>query len=144
MKAIRIAAMVLGGYILLGVVLDGAIGYFQPESGQTAVLRSFDADGAAHDTVLGLLDDDGQLWVESGHWFRGWYNRLATRADVELIRGGKAEAYSAVPVDTPEALERVTRLMGKGQGAGYWVGRTMLLYAPIRPVRLDPRALAGP
>ena len=41
----KLAAMILGGYILLGAVLDGAIGYFQPESGGTAVLRTFDADG---------------------------------------------------------------------------------------------------
>ena len=47
--------------------------------------------------------------------------------------------YTAVPVNTDEALERVTRLMGKGQGAGYWVGRVMLLFAPIKPMRLDPR-----
>ncbi len=29
--------------------------------------------------------------------------------------------------------------MGKGQGAGYWVGRMMLLFVPIKPVPLDPR-----
>ncbi len=44
-----------------------------------------------------------------------------------------------MPVDTDEAVDTVTRLMGKGQSAGYWVGRTMLLFAPIKPVRLDPR-----
>jgi hypothetical protein len=34
-------------------------------------------------------------------------------------------------------------LMGKGKGAGYWIGRTMLLWAPIKPVRLDPRTPAS-
>jgi hypothetical protein len=29
--------------------------------------------------------------------------------------------------------------MGKGQGASYTLSRTMLLWAPIEPVRLDPR-----
>jgi hypothetical protein len=33
--------------------------------------------------------------------------------------------------------------MGKGQGAGYYIGRTMLLWAPIKPVRLDPRQGTG-
>ena len=139
MRFVRIAAWVLGVYVVLGLVLDSAIGYFQPQSEGTAVLRSFDADGQAHDTVLSLLDDGGTLWVESGHWFRGWYHRVRANPDVELIRDGEAGSYRAVPLDTPEAVERVTRLMGEGSGGGYYVGRTMLLWAPIKPVRLDPR-----
>jgi hypothetical protein len=108
------------------------------------VLRSFDNRGLAQETVLGLLDDNGQLWVESGHWFRGWYHRVQNNPDVELIRANEVGAYRATPVDTPEAVDLVTRLMGKGDGAGYWIGRTMLLYAPIKPVRLDPRAPNAP
>jgi hypothetical protein len=144
MKIVRIVAIVLGVYVLLGLMIDGAIGYFQPQRGNTAVLRTFDAQGGSKDTVLGLLDDDGQLWVESGHWFRGWYHRAVANPDVELVRNGRAAPYRAVPVDTPEALATVTRLMGKGRGAAYWVARTMLLFAPIKPVRLDPRPPSGP
>ena len=140
MKLVRIAAWILGIYVVLGLSLDAAIGWFQPrDMGHTAVLRTFDAAGQSRDTVLSLHDDGGQLWVESGHWFRGWYNRAVANPDVELIRTGAPEPYRAVPVDTPEALEDMKRRMGKGQGYGYWVGRTMLLWAPIKPVRLDPR-----
>ena len=139
MKALRILAIVFGVYVVLGLGIDAAIGRFQPQSGNTAVLRTFDAQGEAKDTVLGLLDDNGQLWVESGHWFRGWYHRAVANPEVELVRGGDTSAYRAVPVNTPEAVDTVTRLMGKGSGAGYWVGRTMLLWAPIKPLRLDPR-----
>lgn len=139
MKIVRIAAIVLGVYVVLGLTLDAAIGYFQPQRGNTAVLRTFDPAGGSKDTVLALLDDDGQLWVESGHWFRGWYHRVLANPDVELVRGGVAAPYRAVPLDTPEALDTVMRLMGKGSGARYWVGRVMLLFAPIKPVRLDPR-----
>ena len=138
MKIIRILAVVLGVYIVLGLIIDGAIGYFQPEGGNTAVLRTFDEAGVAHDRVLGLLNDDGQLWVESGHWFRGWYNRLLKNPDVVLVRDGEAAPYVAVPVDTPEAVATVTRLMGKGSTNAYWVGRALLLFAPIKPVRLQP------
>ena len=56
-----------------------------------------------------------------------------------MVRDSEVSAYRAVPVNTPEAVDIVTRLMGKGSGAGYWVGRTMLLWAPIKPVRLEPR-----
>ncbi len=144
MRLARIVAIALGVYVLLGLTADALIGYFQPQGGNTAVLRTFGAGGEPKDTVLGLLDDDGQLWVESGHWFRGWYHRVLANPEVELIRGGQATPYQAVPVNTPEAVDLVTRLMGKGKGAGYWVGRTMLLYAPIKPIRLDPRPQSPP
>ena len=139
MRILRILAIVFAAYITLGLALDGAIGYFQPQSGTTAVLRTFDAGGDARETVLSLLDDGGTLWIESGHWFRGWYHRVGANPDVELIRGDEVGAYRAVPLDTPEALDKVMKLMGKGDGVGYWVGRAMLLFAPIKPVRLDPR-----
>jgi len=144
MKLARIAAILLGSYVALGLALDGAIGYFQPQRGTTAVLRSLDEQGQPHDTVLSLLDDGGTLWVESGHWFRGWYQRIRRNPDVELVRGGEARPYRAVPLDTPEALERVKQLMGQGRGAGYTASRAMLLFAPIKPVRLDPRTAAQP
>ena len=135
----RIAGIVFACYVVLGLSFDAALVYFQPQSETTAVLRTFDAEGNAQETVLHLLDDRGTLWVESGQWFRGWYHRVAANPDVELVRGGEVRAYRAVPTDTPEALDVVTKLMGKGDGIGYWVGRSILFFAPIKPVRLDPR-----
>jgi len=142
MRMVRIFATVFGIYVLLGLSLDAAIGYFQPQREGTVVLRTFDASGGSKDTVLALRDDNGQLWVESGHWFRGWYKRVLANPDVELVRDGKALRYHAEPDDSPEAVERVTRLMGKGTSARYWVARTMLLWAPVKPVRLSPRPAA--
>ncbi len=149
MKAIRVLAILVLVYIALGLVADGAVSYFQPQTEGTVVLRTFDANAnananagmgtGAQDAVLTLFAGEGQLWLVSGRWFRGWYHRVQANPDVELVREGRAEPFRAVPVDTPEAVDRVTRLMGKGAGAGYWVGRTLLLWAPIQPVRLDPR-----
>ena len=143
-RVVRIAAIALAIYIALGLAMDAAIGIFQPQTETTAVLRTFDASGKPVDTVLSLHDDGGQLWVESGHWFRGWYHRALANPDVELVIGGEARPYRAVPVDTDEAVDKVTRLMGKGSSAGYWFGRAMLLWAPIKPVRLDPRPQGPP
>ncbi|MCZ6854588.1 MAG: hypothetical protein O7G86_11780 [Gammaproteobacteria bacterium] len=139
MKFVRIVAIVFGVYVVLGMSIDAAIGYFQPQSDSTIVLRTYDEDGATKDTVLALRDDNGQLWVESGHWFRGWYYRVLENSNVEIIRGEDVQPYRAIPVNSAEAVELMTKLMGKGQGAGYWVGRAMLLWAPIKPVRLEPR-----
>ncbi|MCZ6459315.1 MAG: nitroreductase/quinone reductase family protein [Gammaproteobacteria bacterium] len=139
MKVVRIVAIVFGVYVVLGMSIDAAIGYFQPQSEATLVLRTYGEAGDSKDTVLSLRDDNGQLWVESGHWFRGWYYRALANPNVEVIRGESVQPYRAVPVNTDEAVELMTKLMGKGQGAGYWVGRVMLLFAPIKPVRLEPR-----
>jgi hypothetical protein len=138
-KVVRVVAIVFAVYVALGLAIDAAIGKFQPQMERTAMLRTFDQSGQAKETVLSLLDDNGQLWVESGHWFRGWYRRAVAYPDVELVRDGEARPYRAVPMDDAQSIATVTRLMGKGQGAGYWVGRAMLLWAPIKPVRLDPR-----
>ena len=140
MKILRRLLIVVGAYVVLALALDGMIASFQPQSGSTGVLRTFDAAGEPHDRVLGILDDDGQLWVESGHWFRGWYHRVRENPNVELIRDGETKPYRAVPLFTAEAQDRVIGLMKQGAGNyGYWAGRTMLLFAPIKPVRLDPR-----
>lgn len=131
-------------YVGLGLLADGLIGYFQPQTEDTIVITTYDAEGA-HDTVLSLRDDDDQLWVESGHWFRGWYHRLLENPDVEVtFPDGRRESFTAVPVNTPEAVALMEKLMGKGDGYGYWIGRTILLFAPIKPVRLDPREVAEP
>jgi hypothetical protein len=149
MKAVRIVSIVFACYLVIALILDGAIGYFQPrpQGGATVVLRTYDDLGRPHDTVLAVLDDNGQLWLESGHWFRGWYHRAVKHPDVDLTRGGVPRPYRAVPVDTPEAHDTVTRLMGKGMGMSedvrYWIGRAVLLFAPIKPLRLDPRPPEG-
>jgi hypothetical protein len=144
MRFARIVAIVMIVYLAIGLCADTAIGFFQPQSSRTAVLRTFDADGGSKDTVLALLDDNGQLWVESGHWFRGWYKRLLANPDVELTHGGTTAPYRAVPVDDPATVDHITHLMGKGTNARYWVARAMLLWAPIKPVRLDPLAENAP
>ena len=137
MKFLKIIAIIGGIYVALGLILDGAIGTFQPQGGNTAVLRTFDEAGQPYDRVLGLLNDDGQLWVESGHWFRGWYHQALANPNVVLIQDGQETPYVAVPVNTPETVDMITRLMGKGSDFGYWVGRTILMFAPIKPLRLD-------
>lgn len=138
MRMLKILAVSLVSYIAIGLTIDGLIGYFQPQSEDTIVLHSVDADGESIATVLSLRDDDGQWWVESGHWFRGWYHRVLANPNVRVVHDDVSYEFVATPVQTDEAVENMTRLMGKGQGGGYWFGRAMLMFAPIKPVRLDP------
>lgn len=142
----RIGVVVAAVMVVLFLLFESAIGYFQPQDGTTAVLRSFDAEGQAHDRVLTLHEEAGQLWVESGHWFRGWYNRVLENPEVELIRDGEAQPFTAVPVHTPEAVELLAGKMKRlaRRPWVYPVVRTLCLWAPIKPVRLDVAAATTP
>ena len=137
MKIAKILGWILAIYVLIGLTFDGLIGYFQPENQSTVVLRTYNSEGDLENTVLGLRVDGDQLWVESGHWFRGWYNRILDNPNVILKTSTGEHAYKAVPVEDPQAVELMENLMGKGDGYSYWLGRAMLLFAPIKPVRLD-------
>jgi hypothetical protein len=139
MKILRIVAIALACYVALGLTVDGLIGWFQPGGDAMPTLRTFDEEGRPHDTRLMVLNDGGTRWVESGHHFRGWYHRLRRNPDVELIEAGRAQPYRAVPVDDPATVERIKELMKRGRTAGYYFSRFLLMFAEIRPVRLDPR-----
>ncbi len=144
-KLVRMLAIVLVAYVALGLLFDAVIGSVQPRFDGTVVLRTYEpGGGGAKDTVLSVLDDDGQLWVESGHWFRGWYRRVQANPDVELTHQGQTAPYRAIADESPEAVERVTNLMKRRNGAAYYVARTLLLWAPIKPVRLEPRVVSEP
>ena len=119
------------------VVFDALVGVFQPGSD---VLRTFDVEGQSNDRVLAVFEDGDTLFVQSGHHFRGWHHRLRENPDVELIRAGVAKSYRAVPLDTPEEKAHVVGIMQERTGVvGYYAIRAILLFADVRPVRLDPR-----
>ena len=75
--------------------------------------------------------------------FRRWYDELSRNPEVELVREGDVERYRAVPVDTPEARDRMTELMRSRAGPlQYGLMRAVWFFAEIKPVRLDPPASA--
>lgn len=141
MRALRVLAIAIVGFVVLALGLDLYAGLRQPEvGGPECVLRTVDEAGRIHETRLALVDDDGTLWVQSGHHFRGWYERIQSNPDVELVRGGETRAYRAVPLDTPEARAHLRALLMERLGpVRFYAIRTFLLFAEIKPVRLDPR-----
>jgi hypothetical protein len=92
-----------------------------------------------HETRLAVIDDGGALWIQSAHHFRGWYDRLLLNPQVELVRNGEVRAYDAVPIDTPETEARVGDLLKQRGAFRFYLIRALLLFADIKPVRLDPR-----
>jgi hypothetical protein len=142
MKGLRVAATVLAALLGFALAIDLYVGLRQPEvGGRECILRTTDAAGDVHETRLALIEEaDGTLWVQSGHHFRGWYERVLRDPDVDLVVDGVARPYRAVPLDTPEARAHLVALLKARVGTvGFYAIRTLLLFAEIKPVRLDPR-----
>jgi hypothetical protein len=146
-RILRILVSGLAVFVALALAVDGVIGVLQPAlqpGAAEGVLRTFDEKGGVEETRLAVLDDGGTLWIQSGHHFRGWYHRLLRNLDCELVRDGEVRAYRAVPIDTPETEALVAGLLKRRAGAfRFTLIRTILLFADIKPVRLDPRGEAA-
>lgn len=140
MKFVRVVLIALGIYVLVGTGLAGALAWFQPDRGaHTIVLTTLDADGQAHDTKLRVRDVDGQLWLVSGQWFRGWFKRAVAHPEVSVSHDGVVTTYLALAVDSKERLDEVMREDRESAGAVAAVlARAMLLFAPAKLLRLDP------
>jgi hypothetical protein len=151
-SANRIARLLRGlgigavAFVAIALALDAWVGASQPvldPGSAEGVLYTLDADGGRLGTRLVVLDDGDVQWVQSGHHFRGWYRRVLENPAVELERDGKTAAYHAVPIDTPETEARIRELLIASAGAvRFALIRTVLLFADIKPVRLDPRTTA--
>jgi hypothetical protein len=134
MKAAKILAIIIIGYVGLVVVFESLIGVFQPQAGSTLVLTTFDADGTAHDRVVSRLDTDGGIYVAANHWPRAWYHRVLENPEVEItLNDGTRSERVAVPVSGAEH-DRVEDAHSLGPVIRFLTG-----FPPRRFVRLDPR-----
>jgi hypothetical protein len=102
MKAVKIIAIAIVVYVGIVTAFESMIGWFQPASGSTLVITTFDPDGAAHDRVVSRLESGGQLYVAANHWPRAWYERALANPDVQVAVDGQKADYRAVPVAAAE------------------------------------------
>ena len=133
MKALKIVAIGFVVYLGIVVAFESLIGYFQPRSGATLVITTFDGDGAPHDRVVSRLESDGRLYVAANHWPRAWYHRALENSDVQVALDGQKGDYRAVPVAGVEH-DRVDSQNSLGP-----VFRILTGFPPRYFVRLDPR-----
>lgn len=136
MKALKIAAIVILGYVGIVVAFESLIGYLQPADGSTLVITTFDGHGTPHDRVVSSIESDGQLYVATNHWIRAWYNRALENPKVQVTLGGEKGDYLAVPVTGVEA-DRVDAEDSLGVGLRILTG-----FPPRYFVRLEPRETA--
>ena len=128
-KTIGIALL---AYVGLVVVFETLLGVLQPETGDTIVITTTDADGVSTDRVLGRDFAGGKHYASVNHWPRAWYHNALADPRVRVTMDGVTADYIAVPIDDEEH-ERVAAEIGNGIGFKIMVG-----FAPQRFLRLDP------
>ena len=102
MKALKILGIVLLAYVGIVVAFESLLGYFQPESGSTLVITTFDEGGEPHERVVSRLESEGTLYVAANHWPRAWYRRALENPEVRVALDGDEVVYRAVPVTDEE------------------------------------------
>ena len=102
MKALKILAIALGSYVMIVVVFESLIGFFQPAGEGTLVIVTTDSDGDQHQRVLSSLQSGGQLYVAANHWPRAWYRRALENPEVEVVIEDQRRARRAVTVTGAE------------------------------------------
>lgn len=124
--------LALVAYVGLVVVFETSLGLFQPETGDTIVITTTDAQGVSSDRVLGRDFAGGRHYASVNHWPRAWYHNALANPRVQVTMDGKTADYVAVPIDDEEH-ERVAAEIGNGI-----VFKIMVGFAPQRFLRLDP------
>ena len=133
MKALKIVAIVLLVYVGIVVAFESSIGYFQPTSGSTLIITTFEGDGTPHNRVVSRLESDGHLYVAANHWPRAWYNRALENPEVHVTLDGEKGDYRSVPVTGVEH----DRVESENSHGVFF--RILTGFPPRYFVRLDPR-----
>ena len=133
MKAAKIIGIVVIVYVLIVVVFESLLGYFQPANESTIVITTTDADGQQNPRVVSRLESGGQLYVAANHWPRAWYHQALENPNVQVTMGEETKDYLAVPV-ADEEHQRVDAEHSLGP-----VFRVLTGFPPRYFVRLDPR-----
>jgi hypothetical protein len=138
MKAIKIVGYVLVAYVLVVVLFESLIGYFQPQNQGTIVIVTKDSSGAAKQRVVAKLDSGGTLYIAANHWPRAWYSQVLANPDIKVVANGTETDYRAVQV-TGDEFARVNAEHPLGPMIRFLTG-----YPPRRLMRLEPVTPAVP
>jgi hypothetical protein len=129
-RALRVAAVAL-----LLLLAAGVATYVAGEQTEVVVLRSFDAQGQAHETKLWAVEHDGSVFVRVANPRRHWYRRLLVEPHAELVRGGRTTPVRAEPGESPELRAAIDARFREKYGAIDWWYGVLLRRNPL-PVRL--------
>jgi F420H(2)-dependent quinone reductase len=134
-----------GLLVLLGAIplLVAGGSYLAGEQIEVVALRTLDSEGHPHDTKLWIVDYQGRPWVRAARPKLGWVERIRANPRVELVRGGKTEAYTAEIVESPDEKRAIDAAVSAKYG---WVDRwyEFVVRHETTPIRLDPDGASPP
>lgn len=130
-------------WVLVGVVALVAVAYasifpIAEFFTEVVVLRTYDSDGATHETRLTVIDREGTAWVR-GRPYRGWFRRVAANPRAELYREGVWQPVLGVVSRDPADAASFDQVMFETYGLAYrYVDLIARVSSTEIPVRLDP------
>jgi hypothetical protein len=114
-------------------LFEFSLGFFQPESGNTIVIETFDAEGNGYTRVVSLLTSASNEYVAVNHWPRAWYRRLEETPRIGVTRDGGQTIFGARMVSGAEH-DRV-----QADNPTPFAFRFLTGFPPRYFVRLDPK-----
>lgn len=128
-KILVIVVLVYVGFVAL---MEGLIGYIQPQMEIGVTLTTTDSEGRKLDRILAGARLEGKLYVASNHWLRGWYRRALANPNVSVEVDGVRAAYRAVSIEGEERAR-----IADAYRMGFFL-RFICGFAPSKFLRLDP------
>jgi hypothetical protein len=124
--------------LLSVLAFAGVITLLALEGQEVVRLRTFDADGGAHETRTWIADDGGYFWIEAATPERPFLRRLEANAAVEVVRGERVRRCRASAVPNPGGHDFIRRRLAQKYGwADWWIGWLQDTSASVA-VRLEP------
>jgi hypothetical protein len=138
--------MHIGGWLLVVLLCyvgfvalrEALIGFVQPDMEGGVRLATKEPDGTTSERMLASARLDGNLYIASNHWLRGWYRSALAAPEVRAEVDGEEAAYLAVPIVGEERV-RVSASYRMG-----FVLRFVCGFAPSKFLRLDRVGGASP
>ncbi len=118
------------------IVIIVGLQMFASETGEVAVITTYDALKDPQRTRVWVVDRDGQQWLRAGSDQAGWFKRMLASPQIELERNGVDAPYTIVA--SPDDTAAINALMSDKYGwADAYVG---MLFSRDHAVaiRLEP------
>jgi hypothetical protein len=135
MKALKIVAVLMVGYICVIVTFESLLGYFQPGGQSTLSITTTDTSGAAQTRVVVRLVSDGNLYVAANHWPRAWYHQALANPKVLIGFFGQSEPAAPYLATLVTGAEQARVAADNPTSFGF---RLLTGFPPRYFLRLDP------
>ncbi len=98
----KIGIGVVIAYVLIVVLFESLLGYYQPQNDGTIIITTTQDSGEQHSRVVTRVESGGELYVAANHWPRIWYYDALENPALVVEIDGETRNYTAVPVEGEE------------------------------------------